>query len=142
MTFLWLKALHILAVITWMAGVFYIYRLFAFHVARRDSADATALLRVMERRMLRVVMWPGAALSLALGLALLGMRMDYLSQHWFQLKLAAVAGMLAYNAHAEYTARRFARGEYFLTEVQNRLMHVVPTVLLGVIVVMVVVRPF
>ena len=142
MTYLWLKALHILAVMTWMAGVFYIYRLFAFHVARRNSPDATSLLRVMERRLLFVVMWPGAALSLALGFALLALQPAYLTQRWFQVKFAAVVGLLLYNAHAHYTARRYARGEYFLTEMQNRLMHLVPTILLGVIVVMVVVRPF
>ena len=140
-TFLWIKSLHLLAVMTWMAGVFYIYRLFAFHAARRAAPDATSLLRVMERRLLVVVMWPGAAASIALGVALLAMRPDYMAQHWFQAKLVAVVGMVAFNAHAEYTARRFARDEYFLTEGQSRLMHLVPTVLLGVIVVMVVVRP-
>ncbi len=140
--FLWLKTLHILAVITWMAGVFYIYRLFAFHAARAESPDAAAILGVLERRLLMVVMWPGAVGSIVLGTALLVMRPDYLGAHWFQAKLAAVAGMLAYNAHAHYTMRRFARREYFLTELQSRLMHVIPTVLLGVIVAMVVVRPF
>jgi putative membrane protein len=141
-TYLWIKALHILAVMTWMAGVFYIFRLFAYHTKHRSGAATAAVFREMEWKMLRIVMLPAAIASIALGVAMLTINAELLSARWLQVKLAAVLGMLAYHWYAERTFARLRRDDYFLTEGQARMLHVVPTVLLAIIVAMVVLKPF
>ena len=91
MSYLWLKTAHLLAMITWMAGSSYIFRLFGFHAERRESADATALLVVMERRLLRIVMLPGALLTVALGTTMLTLHPALIQERWLQLKLTTPA---------------------------------------------------
>lgn len=142
MTYLWIKTFHILAVITWMAGAFYIFRIFAYHTKHRAQRETAAVFREMERKMMMVVMRPGAVLSVALGIAMLVSKPELLAHRWLHVKLAAVLGMIAFHGYAEWTAARLARDEYVLTERQARLMHVVPTILLFVIVAMVIVKPF
>ncbi|MCX5765831.1 MAG: CopD family protein [Gemmatimonadetes bacterium] len=142
MSYLWFKAAHLLAVITWMSGSSYIFRLFGFHVERRASADASALLVVMERRLLRIVMLPGALATVGLGLTMLTVHPELMHERWMQLKLGSVAVMLLYDGYAHWVATRFARGDYVLTAPQCRWLHSVPTTLLLVIVAMVIVRPF
>jgi protoporphyrinogen IX oxidase len=140
-TYLWIKALHILAVMTWMAGVFYIFRLFGYHTKHRAEAATAAVFREMEWKMLRIVMLPAAIASIALGGTMLAFNTDLLAARWLQVKLAAVLGMIAYHWYAERTFARLRRDDYVLTERQARMLHVVPTVLLAAIIVMVVVRP-
>lgn len=70
-TYLWIKALHVLAVITWMAGIFYIFRLFGYHTRHRKEPSTVAVFREMEWKMLRIVMLPGALASIALGVTML-----------------------------------------------------------------------
>jgi putative membrane protein len=140
-SYLWLKALHVLAVMTWMAGLFYVFRLFAYHARHRAEPAAVALLAEMEWNTLRIVMLPGALASIGLGVAMLVMNPASLSHRWLHVKLAAVAGMLAYHAWAEVTYARLRRGTYPLTEFQARTLHLVPTVLLVIIVAMVILQP-
>src|ERR1019366_4326573 len=128
-TYLWIKALHILAVMTWMAGAFYIFRLFAYHTQHRADAATAVAFREMEWKMLRIVMLPAAIASLALGVAMLTIHTELLAARWLQVKLAAVLGMIAYHWYAERTFARLTRDEHILTERQARMMHVVPTVL-------------
>ncbi len=141
-TYLWIKALHILAVMTWMAGVFYIFRLFAYHTKYRAGVETAAVFREMEWKMLRIVMLPAAIASIALGVTMLVLNTELFFDRWLQVKLAAVVGMIVYHWYAERTFARLKRDDYFLTESQARMMHVVPTVLLAIIVAMVVVKPF
>jgi putative membrane protein len=141
-TYLWIKALHILAVMTWMAGVFYIFRLYAYHTKHRAASATAAVFREMEWKMLRIVMLPAAIASVALGVTMLVLNTELFSARWLQVKVTAVLGMIVYHWYAERTFARLKRDEYFLTERQARMMHVVPTVLLGIIVAMVVVKPF
>ncbi|MFI5311005.1 MAG: CopD family protein [Gemmatimonadales bacterium] len=140
MSYLWIKVLHLLAVMTWMAGIFYIFRLLAYHARHRAEPATVALLVEMERKMLRIVMLPGASASVALGVLMLWMNPSLLSHRWLHLKLAAVLGMLAYHWYAERAVARFRRGDFFLSEIQSRALHLVPTVLLAIIVAMVVLQ--
>jgi putative membrane protein len=141
MIYPWIKTLHLLAVITWMAGIFYIFRLFAYHTKHRADGATVLVFREMEWKMLRIVMLPGALATVALGVTMLVMNPELLTHRWLHVKLAGVLGMIWYHWYAERAAARLRRDDYFLTEYSARLLHAVPTVLLGAIVAMAVLKP-
>ncbi len=139
--YLWLKAGHVIAVIAWYAGLFYIFRLFVYHVQQRDQPEVAATLVVMERRLLRAIMLPAAVVSIVFGVAML-IKMPYLlGQPWMHAKLGAVAFLLGYHALASWVRARFAVGDYVLSERACRVINEVPTILLFIIVIAVIVRP-
>ena len=92
---LYLKAFHIIFVVTWFAGLFYLPRLFVYHAATTDSPGIERF-KVMERRLL-AIMSLGAVLTLIFGLALLGVEPGYVSAPWLQMKLCLVALLIAYQ---------------------------------------------
>jgi putative membrane protein len=139
--YLWLKAGHVIAVIAWYAGLFYIFRLFVYHVQQRHEPAVTATLAIMERRLLAAIMAPAALVALALGAAMLWQQPALLRQPWMQMKLAAIVLLLGYHGVAIWVRRRFAAGDYVLSERACRIWNEVPTLLLLVIVVGVIVRP-
>lgn len=140
MTYLWVKAAHVIAVIAWYAGLFYIFRLYVYHVQQRDQPAVVATLAVMERRLLRGIMAPAAIASLSFGAWMLVLQPGLLAMPWLHLKLAAVAALLAYHALAWHTRRRFLAGDYFLSERACRWINEWPTVLLFVIVIAVILK--
>jgi putative membrane protein len=140
MTYLWVKAFHIVAVIAWYAGLFYIFRLYVYHVQQRDKPDVVATLAVMERRLLHAIMAPAAIVSVALGAWMLVLSPVQLTQPWLHVKLTAVALLLAYHGLALRTRTRFLAGDYFLSERACRAINEWPTVLLLVIVIAVVLK--
>lgn len=142
MGYLWIKAFHIIAVVAWYAGLFYIFRLFVYHVQQRDKPDVVATLVIMERRLMRAIMAPAMVVSLALGLWMTVKVPALWQQPWLHLKLAAVVALLGYHGFASRVRKRFAEGDYVLTETQCRWWNEFPTVLLVVIVIAVVVKPF
>jgi putative membrane protein len=139
--YLWLKAGHVIAVIAWYAGLFYIFRLFVYHVQQRDQPEVAATLAVMERRLLRAIMLPAAVVSILLGVAMLIKMPDLMGQPWMHAKLGAVVFLLGYHALASWVRVRFAAGDYVLSERACRILNEVPTVLLLIIVIAVIVRP-
>lgn len=142
MTYLWIKAFHVIAVVAWYAGLFYIFRLFVYHVQQRDKPDVVATLAVMERRLLRAIMAPAMVVSLGLGLWLTWLIPAFWRQPWFHLKLTAIVLLLGYHGFASRVRREFAKGNYILTETQCRWWNEFPTLLLFVIVIAVIVKPF
>jgi putative membrane protein len=140
MTYLWVKAFHVIAVVAWYAGLFYIFRLYVYHVQQRDRPDVVATLEVMERRLLRGIMAPAAIASVGLGTWLLVLQPGLLAQPWMHMKLGAIVLLLAYHALAMHTRVRFLRKDYFLSETACRWINEWPTVLLFVIVIGVIVR--
>ena len=139
--YLWLKAWHVIAVIAWYAGLFYIFRLYVYHVQQRGDASVRATLEVMERRLMRAIMTPAMVIALGLGAAMLYANPGLLRMPWMHAKLGAVAFLLGYHGLAAWVRRRFAAGDYVLSEVQCRMINEVPTLLLFVIVIAVIVRP-
>jgi putative membrane protein len=139
----WLKALHILSVIAWMAGLLYLPRLFVYHADARPGSDASETFKVMERRLLRGIMHPalvgtylfGALLAATPGLV------DW-SQGWIYVKLAAVLALTAIHQRLSVWRRDFAADRNRRSAGFYRAINEVPTLLLILIVVMVVVRPF
>jgi putative membrane protein len=141
-TYDWLRALHIIGVVTWFAGLFYIFRLYVYHVENWEKPEVTALLQVMERRLYRGICWPAMIFTTTFGL-LLWARMfeQYLAQPWFQLKLAGLAGLFAYHFYSGKVRRDLAAGRRLLTSRQCRLINEAPTVVLLLVVIMAVVKP-
>ncbi|MCK5777450.1 MAG: protoporphyrinogen oxidase HemJ [Rhodospirillales bacterium] len=138
--YFWLKALHIIAVIAWMAGLLYLPRLFVYHADAEQGSELSETLKVMERRLLRAIMNPAMVVSLIAGGFLLAYQ-DF-SSGWLHVKLTCVAGlmvthMLMAKWRKDFEADRNTRGHKFY-----RIANEIPTVLMIVIVIMAVVKPF
>ena len=140
----WVKALHIISVISWMAGLFYLPRLFVYHASTsyRDSA-ADQLFITMERRLLHVIMNPAMIATWAFGiiLAITPGIVDW-SALWPWIKVSGVIAMTWFHYWLAMRRKEFSAGRNERTERHYRLMNEVPTVLVILIVVSVVVRPF
>ena len=145
MTYLWLKAGHIIFVIFWMAGLFMLPRFFVYHqeAQERDGPDSPENAQWIDResKLLRIIMWPSLVLVWVFGLAL-AVSSGVTSQGWFVLKFALVVVLSAYHVWLARYAGRLARGEHNLTGWQLRLLNEVPGVAAALIVVLVVLKPF
>jgi protoporphyrinogen IX oxidase len=139
----WIKALHIISIVAWMAGLLYLPRLFVYHAEARPGSDAAETFKVMERRLLRGIMTPAMIASYAFGLALAATPgvVDW-HQGWIYVKLAAVLALTLIHGLLARWRRDFAAGRNRHPARFYRIVNEIPTVLLILIVVMVVVRPF
>jgi protoporphyrinogen IX oxidase len=139
----WLRALHIIGVVTWFAALFYIFRLYVYHVENRDERVVTGLLATMERRLYRGIAWPAMLLTTVFGVLLWSRNFSgYLASGWFHAKLGALVFLFGYHFYCGKVRRDLAADRCRLTSRQCRLINEVPTVLLLVIVTMAVVKPF
>jgi putative membrane protein len=140
--YLWTKSLHIIAVTAWMAGLFYLPRLFVYHAEQVEKGSGSEVMfRTMERRLLRAIMEPAAAATWVFGLALVftpGI-VDW-GQVWPWTKALSVIGMTGFHGWLSARTREFAAGTNVVSERTYRIMNEVPTVLLIVIVFSVVVK--
>jgi len=139
----WLKAMHIVAFVAWMAGLLYLPRLFVYHAEAAPGSDAARVFAVMERRLLRGIMHPALALTVVFGglLAATPGVVDW-RQGWIWAKLALVAGLVLFHALLAHWRRRFAAGAPPHGARFFRIVNELPTLALVAIVVLVVVKPF
>jgi protoporphyrinogen IX oxidase len=136
---LWVKSVHIVFVISWFAGLFYLPRLFVYHAQAQDTVSRDRF-KVMERKLYRGIMTPAMVLTLVTGAWIwLGYGV---SGGWLMAKLACVALLIAYHEWMGVLLRRFARDENRHGHVFYRWVNEAPLVLLAAIVVLVVVKPF
>ena len=140
-TYLWLKAGHVIFVIFWMAGLFMLPRLFVYHQECAPESPDNALWVSREQRLLRIIMWPSLVVAWVLGLTI-AWQMNYFGQGWFHVKLAAVLGLTAYQVWLASYAQALGRGERRWSGKMLRIVNEVPGLAAAVIVIMVVVRPF
>jgi putative membrane protein len=140
--YLWVKSFHVMAVIAWMAGLFYLPRLFVYHAERSElGQDMDELFQTMELKLYRVIMGPAAIAAWVFGLALVmtpGI-VDW-SEIWPWTKAASVLAMTWFHHWLGARRKDFASGRNRLTGRQYRMMNEVPTVLMLVIVLSVIVR--
>lgn len=139
----WVKVIHVLAVISWMAGLFYLPRLFVYHAENMGKSEISPVFKVMERRLLKAIMRPAALVAVVSGAALIHLGgWDQAMPAWLWLKLLLVGAMLAFHGLLEVHAARFRDdrelkpGRYF------RIINEVPTILLVGIVILVIIKPF
>jgi putative membrane protein len=136
---LWIKALHIVFVVTWFAGLFYLPRLFIYH-AESDDVAVRAQLKIMQRRLL-VITHIGGALALVFGIWTLAFTPAYLQQGWLQAKLVLVVGLIAYHAYLVRMKNLFAQDRCPYSSRWLRLFNEVPALFLIAIVLLAVVKP-
>jgi putative membrane protein len=139
--YLWLKALHIIAVISWMAGMLYLPRLFVYHAAAELGSAQAETFKLMERRLYRFIMLPAMIASWLLGIALLWVTQDF-AAGWFHAKLAAVIAMTIMHGLFGRWANEFSHGRNRHTAKFYRLVNEIPTVLLIAVVLLAVLKPF
>lgn len=139
--YLWIKALHIIAVMSWMAGLLYMPRLFIYHFDAPKGSPQAETFAVMEWRLMNVIMRPAMGLSWILGLYL-AWSVFHFEGAWLHAKIAAVFALTLTNEYFGHAAKAFARGDYVKTPRFWRAMNEIPTVLMIVIVILVVVKPF
>jgi protoporphyrinogen IX oxidase len=139
---LWLKAIHIIAVIAWMAGLFYLPRLYVYHTRQVVGSDTDVLFKHMERMLLKAIMRPAALVTLIAGIGLVSASGFSWSDPWLGAKLLGVIGLVIYHGMLESYCVRFANGWRGRSERYFRFLNEVPTVLLIWIVIFVVVKPF
>lgn len=139
MLLLWLKAFHVIAVVTWFAGLFYLPRLFVYHADARDPVGVERF-KVMERRLF-AIMTIGACATLVFGIAMLVAEPAYLAMGWLHIKLLLVALLIIYHLYCYKFTRDFALDRNSRTSKWYRLFNELPSVLLIGIVVLAVVKP-
>jgi putative membrane protein len=139
--YLWLKAVHVIAIIAWMAGMLYLPRLFVYHCDAPAGSVQSETFKIMERRLLKGIINPAMIVAWLLGLWLAWDGGWFLSG-WFHVKLAAVLAMSGLHGYFSRAVRAFAQDRNTRSSAHWRLMNEVPTLLLIVIVIMVIVKPF
>ena len=139
-TYLWVKSLHILSVITWMAAFLYLPRLYVYHCQAEPGSKQSETFKVMERRLLRGIMNPSMIVAWVAGLALT-LHIEAWSFGWFHAKLLLVVLTVLHMATARWR-RGFAEDANRHSERFYRIMNEVPAVLMVAIVIFVVVKPF
>ncbi|MFM5883920.1 MAG: CopD family protein [Novosphingobium sp.] len=141
MTYLWLKAGHVIFVIFWMAGLFMLPRFFVYHQEAAPDAPENAVWLDREAKLLRIILWPSLVVVWVLGLAL-AVSIGAIGQGWFQAKLALVLALSAYHVWLAGYHAALARGERRLTGKALRLINEVPGIAAALIVILVIVKPF
>ena len=139
--YLWIKALHVMAVIAWMAGMFYLPRLFVYHTDVAKGSESSELFKVMERRLLRVIINPAMIFSWVFGLWLAWSGFGLMGG-WLHVKIAAVLGLSAFHGYLSKSVRDFAADRNTKSSRHWRMMNEVPTLLMVVIVILVILKPF
>ncbi|WAH61311.1 protoporphyrinogen oxidase HemJ [Pseudomonas silvicola] len=141
MLYLWIKALHIVSIVCWFAGLFYLPRLFVYHASSEDEVGKQRFM-VMERKLYRGIMGPSMIATLVFGAWLVYLIPGYLTQGWLHAKLTLVVLLIGYHHMCGAQVKRFARGENTRSHVFYRWFNEVPVLFLLAIVILVVVKPF
>ena len=141
--YLWIKALHVISVIAWMAGLLYLPRLFVYHSKAAVGSETSKTFKVMERRLLRAIMNPAMIASFVFGgLLLLDLGSDAWSMGWLHVKLLCLAGLVGMHMAMARWRRAFAEDRNTRSDGFYRVANEMPTVLMIVIVIVAVVKPF
>ncbi|MHC1547382.1 protoporphyrinogen oxidase HemJ [Phyllobacterium sp. K27] len=139
--YLWVKSIHVIAVISWMAGMLYLPRLFVYHCAAEPGSVQSETFKLMENRLLKAIINPAMGLTWLAGLWLAWQSQAYLDG-WFHVKFLAVILLSGVHGFFSKAVRQFSEDRNEKSARFWRLMNEVPTLLMVVIVIMVIIRPF
>ncbi|WP_416669733.1 protoporphyrinogen oxidase HemJ [Egbenema bharatensis] len=139
MTYLWFKAFHIVGVVVWFAGLFYLVRLFVYHVEANEQPEPARTIlqqqyQIMETRLYKLITTPGMVLTVAMAVAMLIMVPDTLKNPWLHAKLGFVVLLIGYHHYCARLMKQMAKGEFKWSGQQLRWLNEAPTVFLVVIV--------
>lgn len=142
MMFLWIKALHVISVIAWMAGMLYLPRLFVYHAQAKPGSEASETFKVMERRLLRAIINPAMGATFLFGIGMLAHEPDLLREPWFLVKLTLVLFLGALHGKFSRWRREFEQDRNTVPVRTFKIVNELVTVAMIGIVIMVIVRPF
>ncbi|MGO2146910.1 MULTISPECIES: protoporphyrinogen oxidase HemJ [Halomonas] len=142
--YLWLKALHLMTMVTWFAALFYLPRLYVYHAMARDKGDdqAIAYFKTMERKLYRGIMTPSMILVLIFGGAMLYLVPGWFSQGWMHVKLTFVVLLIAYHHVCLIYLKQFAQDRCTKSHTFFRWFNEAPVIALVAIILLAVVKPF
>jgi putative membrane protein len=138
----WIKAFHVIAVISWMAGMLYLPRLYVYHATADKDSELSETLKIMERKLLRLIINPAMVATWLLGLSMIAANPTMLNGGWLHVKLTCVILLQIFHAFLSRWRKAFLRDENTHTATFFRKVNEIPTVLMVVIVIMVIVKPF
>lgn len=139
MVYLWTKAFHIIAIVTWFAAIFYLPRLFVYH-AMTDDQPGQERFKIMERKLYNGIMTPSMLAVIGSGVIMLSMRPFMLDWTWMQIKLVLIALLVGYHFWCAHLMRQFRDDANTRSHVWYRYFNEVPTVILIAVVVLAVVK--
>ena len=139
--YLWIKALHIVAVIAWMAGMLYLPRLFVYHAGVPSGSEQSETFKTMEQRLLRFIMTPAMIGTWLLGIYLV-LQGQFLGSTWFHIKIVLVVVMSMMHGLLSHWARDFAHDRNPRSPKFYRIANEIPTLMLIAIVILATVKPF
>lgn len=140
--YVWIKALHLFAVMSWMAGMLYLPRLFAYHADAAPGSDKSETFKVMEVRLLRIIINPAMIATWVLGLTLIATNPDLMKQGWMHAKFALVIGMSGLHGVFSRWRKNFAADRNAKSARFYRLWNEAPALLMLVIIILAVAKPF
>lgn len=136
------KAFHLIAVISWMAGLLYLPRLFVYHADADKGSELSETFKIMERKLLRFIMNPAMVVTYLLGALMLWANSDMLHQHWMHAKLTLVVVMTGFHHALSAWRKKFVKDQNTKSAKFYRRVNEIPTVLMIGIVILVILRPF
>jgi protoporphyrinogen IX oxidase len=139
--YLWIKALHVVAVIAWMAGMLYLPRLFVYHAVETPGSATSETFKVMERRLLKAIMTPAMIVAWLAGIFLIW-KGGWIASGWLHVKLLAVIALSGAHGYLASCVRAFAEDRNARPQRFYRILNEVPTLLMLAIVILVIVKPF
>lgn len=140
--YLWIKALHIISVISWMAAMFYLPRLYVYHTQVAVGSEQSELFKKMEHRLLRYICNPAMIASFVFGVLMFIAIPDLLSEGWMHVKLTCLIILFGFHGMCSRWRKAFAADKNEKSEKFFRVANEVPTVLMMIIVLMAVAKPF
>lgn len=145
MTYSYIKAIHIIFMVSWMAGLFYIVRLFIYHTEANERPDSERLVlqrqfQMMESKLWNIITIPAMLLTLLAGIAMLYLNPSLLTLGWMQFKLLFVAGLLGYHFKCQGIIRELKNDKFYWTSAQLRIWNEVATIFLVAIVFLVILK--
>jgi len=140
--YLWIKSLHIIAVISWMAGLLYLPRLFIYHCDAEIGSDKSETFKIMEKKLVRIIMNPAMVIAWVMGCLMLYANTAIFEDAWIHVKLTAIVLMTIMHHVFSMARKKFEKDENKRSAKFFRIVNEVPAVLMIIIVIMVIVRPF
>ncbi len=141
-SYFYFKAFHLIFMVAWFAGLFYIFRLFVYHSQNRNEENIHQLFIKMERKLLSIIMYPALALTAIFGFLMIYINPALLAQKWLHYKFVGVFFLIAYHLFSEYVQQQFRKRNFFLSEKQCRLLNEVPTFCLVAIILLAILKPW
>ncbi len=139
--YLWIKSFHLISVIAWMAGLLYLPRLFIYHTATEKNSEMSETFKIMERRLLRIIMNPAMILTWVFGCLMFYSNPDLMQQPWMHVKLTCIVLITVIHHVFAKWFKAFAKDENTKSAKTFRISNEIPTILMIVIVIMVIAQP-